>query len=155
MHGTCVPLLFAYTRMRNVAGLRSSAGAFLPNYIDGLSLQQRKRIQRMTLIFCVWNLQPFTASIALGSIGTGSPEWLYQTTSNSSLISLKHTSSQRSVTNSHAWAQDLELKEDSKNDVLNCLNLVLLSLQNSLVVRSHMKHHQLVSFASFEKKNIA
>ena len=52
---------------------------------------------------------------------------------------MKRTSSQRSVTSSHAWAQDLKLKEDSENDVLNSLNPVLLRLHNSLVVRSHMK----------------
>ena len=58
---------------------------------------------------------------------------------NSSENSLKRASSQRSVTSSHAWAQDLELKEDSENDVLNCPNPALLRLHNTLVVRSKMK----------------
>ena len=73
MHGTCVPLWFAYALVRNDVGLRSQAQGFLPNYIDALSLQQRKRIQWMTLIFVSGTLPLFAVSIALGSIETGSP----------------------------------------------------------------------------------
>ena len=96
----------------------------------------------MTLISCVWNFatvrRPHCPTVNWNGL-TDSSEWLYQTRCNSSKISLKRTSSQRSVTSSHAWAQDLSLKEDSENDVLNSLNPVLLRLQNTLVVRSHMK----------------
>ena len=73
MHSTCVPLSFAYTLVRNVVGVRSQAEAFLPIYIDALPLQQLNRYQRMTLIFVSGTLQLFAVSIALGSIGTGSP----------------------------------------------------------------------------------
>ena len=142
MHGTCVPLSFAHTRLRNVVGLRSQAGALLSNYSDALSLQQRNPIQRMTLIFCVWNFATVRRLHCPRANWNGlrdSSEWLYQTTSNSSVTSLKRRSSQRSVTNSHVWAHDVELNEDSKNDVLNCLNPVLLRLHNALVVRSHMQ----------------
>ena len=142
MHSTCVPLLFAYTLVRNVVGLRSQTEAFLPIYIDALPLQQLNRIQRMTLIFCVWNfptVRRFHCPRVNWNGLTDSWEWLYQTTSNSSVTSRERRSSQRSVTSSHAWAQDIELKEDSKNDVLNCLNPVWLRLHNALLVRSHIK----------------
>ena len=104
-------------------------------------------------------LQPFAGSIALGSIGTGSlthrSDYIKQK-SNSSVTSLKRTSSQRSVTSSHAWAQDLELKDDSENDVLNCLNPVLLRLHNALLVRSHI-NLVIVNLVHWprSKKNIA
>ena len=159
MHSTCVPLLFAYTLVRNVVGLRSQTEAFLPIYIDALPLQQLNRIQRMTLIFCVWNfatVRRFHCPRVNWNGLTDSREWLYQTTSNSSVTSLERRSSQRSVTSSHAWAQDIELKEDSKNDVLNCLNPVLLRLHNALLVSSRIK---LVTVQLFHwprwKKNIA
>ena len=91
--------------------------------------------------FCVWNLATvhrLHCPRVNWSGLTDSSEWLYQTRSNSSVASLKRTSSLRSVTSSHAWAQDLELKEDSKNNVLKCLNPVLLRLHNALLVRSHI-----------------
>ena len=96
----------------------------------------------MTLIFCFWNFatvrRPHCPRVNWNGL-TDSSQWLYQATSNSSLNSLKRTSSQRIVTSSHPWAQDLKLKQDSENDVLNSLNPVLLRLHNTLVVRSHMK----------------
>ena len=141
MHGTCVPLWFAYTQVRFSVGLRSWTGAFLPIYIIALSLQQRNRIQGMTLIFCVWNfatVRRLHCPRVNWSGLTDSSEWLYRTKGINSVASLKRTSSLRSVTSSHAWAQDLELKEDSKNNVHKCLNPVLLRLRNALLVRSQI-----------------
>ena len=122
--------------------MRSQAGALTPIYNDALSLQQRNRIQMMTLISCVWNfatVRRFHCPRVNWNGLTNSSEWLRQTTSNSSVTSLKPTSSQRCVTRSHAWAKDFDLKEDSENDVLKSPNPVLLRLHNALVVRSQIK----------------
>ena len=104
------------------------------------------------MISCVWNFATVRRLHCLKVNRNGltdSSEWLYQTTSKSSITSLKRTSF-------HAWAQDLELNEDPKNYVLNCLNPVLLRLHNALLVRSHIK---LVMVNLFHwprsKKNIA
>ena len=91
--------------------------ALPPIYNIALSLQQRNRIQGVTLIFCVWNLatvRRLHCPRVNWSGLTDSSGWLSQTRSNSSVASLKRTNSLRSVTSIHAWAQNLELKEDSK-----------------------------------------
>ena len=78
--------------------------------------------------FCVWNfatVRRFHCPRVNWNGLTDSSEWLYQTTSNICVTSLQRMFSQRSVTSSHAWAQDFELTEASENDVLNCLNPVL------------------------------
>ena len=96
----------------------------------------------MTLIFCVWNfatVRRFHCPRVNWNGLTDSSEWLYQTTSNICVTSLERKFSQRSVTSSHAWAQDFELTEASENDVLNCLNPVLLRWHTAIVVKNHIK----------------